>query len=109
MKIRHLRINFGALPQSDFVLPMIPGAGVWGEVLNIMLPRINFGALPQSDFAVLPIIVGPGVWGRERPQPPEAKFSKIRLLRINFGALPEKKGGELMFSPTQKLLGNPPP
>ena len=34
LKIRLLRINFGALTQSDFVLPMILGGWVWGEVFE---------------------------------------------------------------------------
>ena len=62
LKIRLHRINFGALRQSDFVLPMILGPGV-SNFLKIGLPRINFGALPQSDL-VVPMILGPGVWGR---------------------------------------------
>ena len=56
--------------------------------MKIKLLRINFGALPQSDF-ILPMILGAGVWGRERPQPPEAKFLKIKPLNVNFGELSE--------------------
>ena len=63
-----------------------PASG--GEIFENQVSQNQVGAPPESDF-VLTIILLAGVWGRYRPQPPEAKFLKIKLLGINFGALPQ--------------------
>ena len=63
-----------------------PASG--GEIFENQASQNQVGAPPESDF-VLTIILLVGVWGRYRPQPPEAKFLKIKPRNVNFGVLSE--------------------